>query len=195
MILKDCKLIDLIAVFDNRATSEECNSIVKWFLDNEDRHVDGMVYGNKQTSNQTIKDFKIARQIYPLPQDSVSDLITKIIFKGFSDYSNIYPFPHNQPLCAKDYSVRVYHKDTGCFKEHIDQVAGTVTRIFAVIFYLNDVEEGGETEFPQLEVKVSPVKGRLLIFPCNYLFRHSGNIPISDDKFVITAFINFVEVN
>ena len=43
-------------------------------------------------------------------------------------------------------------------------------------------------------MKIKPVKGRLIIFPCNYLFPHSGNIPISGDKFIVTAFISFVDI-
>ncbi len=197
---RDYKLSELVAIFDNAATDEECDTLLKWFLDNEDRHEDGMVHGSGDSrdgipvSNQIIKNHKIARQIYPMPEDPVSDLMTQIIFGGLTKYSELYPIPNGQPLCARDYSIRVYHKGIGCFKEHADQIAGSlVTRVFAIIFYLNDVEEGGETEFPYLNIKVAPVKGRLLIFPCNYLFRHRGNIPISNDKFIITSFINFVD--
>lgn len=199
---KDYKLSELIGVFDNAASSDECDTIIKWFLDNEDKHVDGMVYGYGDPDdlgvdryNQLVSDYKVTRQAFPSPEDSVSDLMTKIIFGGFDLYTKIFPIPNGQPLCVKDYSIRIYHKGVGCFKEHADQAAGgTVTRVFGIILFLNDVEEGGETEFMYLGIKVKPVKGRLLIFPCNYLFPHSGNIPISGDKFIITSFINFVDI-
>lgn len=199
---KDYNLSELIGVFDNAASPEECEEIIGWFLANEDRHVDGQVYGygnpddmDVNRYNQLVKDYKNTRQAFPSPQDSVSDVMSNVIFKGFDLYSKLFPIPKAQPLCVKDYSIRIYHKDVGCFKEHADQAAGgTVTRVFGIILYLNDVEEGGETEFMYLGIKVKPVKGRLLIFPCNYLFPHSGNVPISDDKYIITAFINFADV-
>ncbi len=37
-------------------------------------------------------------------------------------------------------------------------------RLFTTICYLNDVEEGGETEFPQLKLKIVPKLGRILAF-------------------------------
>lgn len=37
-------------------------------------------------------------------------------------------------------------------------------RLITVLCYLNDVEAGGETEFPKLGIKVDPKPGRLLIF-------------------------------
>ena len=38
-------------------------------------------------------------------------------------------------------------------------------RILTILMYFNDVEEGGETYFSQLDLKVKPRKGRVLIFP------------------------------
>ena len=37
-------------------------------------------------------------------------------------------------------------------------------RITTVILYLNDVEEGGSTNFPKLEIDVSPKLGKIVIF-------------------------------
>lgn len=37
-------------------------------------------------------------------------------------------------------------------------------RLFTTICYLNDVEKGGETEFPHLKLQIAPKLGRVLIF-------------------------------
>lgn len=37
-------------------------------------------------------------------------------------------------------------------------------RLFTTICYLNDVESGGETEFPELKLRVAPKLGRVLVF-------------------------------
>ena len=57
--------------------------------------------------------------------------------------------------------------------------------------YLNDVEIGGETEFPEWNIAVRPER-KVLLFPCNYLFKHKGNVPISNEKYIATNFINFM---
>jgi len=60
------------------------------------------------------------------------------------------------------------------FKPHADafdmSTGGKVARasggqrLFTTICYLNDVPEGGETEFPDLKISVRPRQGRLLVF-------------------------------
>lgn len=64
-------------------------------------------------------------------------------------------------------------------------------RIGVYILYLNDVEEGGETEFLYLSKRVSAKKGRLLIFPPNFPWTHRGNPPLSGTKYILTGWIEF----
>ena len=64
------------------------------------------------------------------------------------------------------------------------------TRKVAFIIYLNDVNDGGETEFYHQDVKIKPKKGRLVMFSPDWLCTHKGNMPISDDKYIITGWIH-----
>ena len=57
--------------------------------------------------------------------------------------------------------------------------------------YLNDVELGGATAFPLLDVIVAPRRGRVLMFPPFYLFQHLGTTPISGLKYVIVGWLCF----
>ena len=50
-------------------------------------------------------------------------------------------------------------------------------RIATVIFFLNDVEEGGETYFPLQREKIKPVQGRVVIFPPDYMHPHEVLAP------------------
>lgn len=64
-------------------------------------------------------------------------------------------------------------------------------RIGVYILYLNDVDEGGETEFLYLSKRISAKKGRLIIFPSNYPWTHRGNPPLSSTKYIMTGWIEF----
>jgi hypothetical protein len=59
-------------------------------------------------------------------------------------------------------------------------------RSMAWMVYLNDVEEGGETEFLYQKLKVKPKKGTTLIWPGGYTHMHRGNPPM-EDKFIATG--------
>ena len=62
------------------------------------------------------------------------------------------------------------------------------TRTVACIWYLNAVEEGGETEFA-FGHKVVPSAGKLILFPATWNFPHRGLSPIKGNKYIITSFV------
>ena len=55
--------------------------------------------------------------------------------------------------------------------------------------YLNDVKEGGETEWYHQKLKVKPKKGTIVIWPVYFTHLHKGNIPISNDKYILNTWI------
>ena len=67
----------------------------------------------------------------------------------------------------------------------------TSTRQVSIIAYLNDVQEGGATDFGDLGVRVMPRKGCVLIFPSFYTYMHLGEPPISGSKYIIVSWIHY----
>ena len=59
------------------------------------------------------------------------------------------------------------------------------------MFYLNDVEEGGETEFYYQKEKIKPKAGRMVIAPSGFTHTHRGNVPVSNDKYILTSWVLF----
>lgn len=187
---------DLIKVY-NVLSEEECEDIIEWFWEVEDRHVDGAVYGapTEVRQNHVTKDVKDTRQVYPVPDDRVSDILSKGYFEIFDRYSEECPVPPvDYPITFRDYCVRIYRKGSGFFAKHQDQGPGAnVHRVFGVVGYLNDVEEGGGTYFHLQDRLIPARRGDICIFPCNYLWPHEGTVPISCDKYAITSFISYVD--
>lgn len=64
-------------------------------------------------------------------------------------------------------------------------------RIMLFMFYLNDVTEGGETDFYYQDVSVKPKAGTMVIAPAYFTHTHRGNIPKSNDKYILTSWILF----
>jgi hypothetical protein len=65
----------------------------------------------------------------------------------------------------------------------------TLHRVLLFQFYLNDVEEGGETDFLYQGRKIGAQQGRLIIAPAGFTHTHKGNVPHSGDKYVATSWI------
>ena len=76
------------------------------------------------------------------------------------------------------------------FGMHIDaSVAGTHDRMVAVLMYLKDVEQGGETQFPFQSIQVKPRAGLMVLFPPYWTHPHQGTSPISGYKYNLTSYV------
>ncbi len=64
-------------------------------------------------------------------------------------------------------------------------------RVLLWMYYLNDVDEGGETEFFYQQHRVKPKKGRMVIAPAGFTHTHRGNRPVSGDKYILTSWVLF----
>tara|TARA_A100001201_G_scaffold64505_1_gene60737 strand:+ start:1911 stop:2501 length:591 start_codon:yes stop_codon:yes gene_type:complete len=74
---------------------------------------------------------------------------------------------------------------------HIEHGKGFENECRAFVFsiYLNDIEEGGETEFLHFSKRVKPKKGRIVIWPAAFPYVHRGNPPLSGEKYILTSWM------
>ena len=65
--------------------------------------------------------------------------------------------------------------------------------MLVMFFYLNDVEEGGETKFKfestGEELSIKPEAGSVVCFPPTWQYPHKGCTPISGPKYVISSYV------
>lgn len=64
-------------------------------------------------------------------------------------------------------------------------------RVLLFMYYLNDVDEGGETDFYYQNRSVSPKAGRMVIAPAYFTHTHRGQMPKSNDKYILTSWLLF----
>ena len=77
------------------------------------------------------------------------------------------------------------------FQQHFDSIHEVANRYLVLFWYLNDVAEGGETVFRQLDIKVAARQGRMLVFPPYWMFQHAGMPPISGEKYILSTYLLF----
>lgn len=71
-----------------------------------------------------------------------------------------------------DLIIKRYRKETEeRFQPHFDSINEAANRYLVFLWYLNDVAEGGETEFCDLGIRVQARAGRLLMFPPYWMYQ------------------------
>ncbi|WP_323845837.1 2OG-Fe(II) oxygenase [Microbulbifer magnicolonia] len=84
-----------------------------------------------------------------------------------------------------------YHWHSEHYPHPIDPEQKSLHRVLLWMLYLNDVEEGGETEFRYQGAKIKPRRGSLVLSPCGFTHTHRGNVPLSGDKYILTSWIMY----
>lgn len=119
-----------------------------------------------------------------------NDLFWSQCYKGYSDQFDILAELENHAI----YNARIQKTKVGGGYHvwHCENTnRRTSGRILAYTVYLNDVQEGGETEFLYYPKRVRPKTGSVVIFPSGFTHTHRGNPPISNDKYIITGWVEF----
>lgn len=126
-----------------------------------------------------------------------------IIFDYVQHYEELYKKSLNIPDYAwpknhgyeqsriKQYLPNLYDR----FDPHVDVGNYNSARRFLVMFwYLNDVVEGGETEFVlnDYSIKIKPKAGRLLCFPPMWTHPHAGLPPVSCEKYIVGTYLHYI---
>ncbi|TPV96482.1 MAG: 2OG-Fe(II) oxygenase [Myxococcales bacterium FL481] len=189
-----------IRVHDNVVPRDECRELIEMF-----RHSPYVRPGQTQDADRVDKSFKVCDELFinevlaveqrPAERkrwQAVDDRLFEVLDPLVSAYNHEHRHLYNQELAAEGFRIKRYPKGLGRFGDHIDATPTTPTRVFALILYLNDVADGGETEYPVQGVKVAPRAGRFAIFPCTWTYPHRGCTPLSNDKFIINNFLCLV---
>lgn len=95
-----------------------------------------------------------------------------LIIQKYERHVGGYPHWHSE----------IYPRDESC--EHLH-------RVLLFMFYLNDVAEGGETEFHYQQRAIRPKRGRMVIAPAGFTHTHRGLTPRSGDKYILTSWVLF----
>jgi hypothetical protein len=128
--------------------------------------------GTQDLSNSFIAEFWA--KAYPLYAKQYS------VLKTLANHSIFYIKAQKTEIGQ---GYHTWHCETG------DRASST--RILSFILYLNDVEEGGETEFLYYPRRVKPTTGKLILFPGGFTHTHRGNPPLMGDKYILTGWVEF----
>jgi len=182
------KLVDLIHVHDDVLTEEDCAFLIDYFEINSSKHERVDSDGTPNFTQLNITDFRKDN----LKLDEMHNAILKKIFEyceKYYDYIDKRVFPSTCLL--EKFRIKRYHANgIDRFDTHVDvSDKSSANRYLSITFYLNDVEEGGNTVFK--DITIQPKRGRMMLFPPMWMYPHKGEPPISNTKYILTTYFHY----
>ncbi|MCK1991191.1 2OG-Fe(II) oxygenase [Peribacillus muralis] len=171
----------LILMLGNVLSDEECDELIRLSKDK--------LHRSKIGDTREINEMRTSSSMFF--QENENDTIARVE-KRIATIMNI-PREHGDGIQILKYTPGQE------YKAHFDFFTSKETknnRISTLIMYLNDVEHGGETFFPDLNLSVSPHKGMAVYFEYFYNERemnertlHGGAPVIAGEKWVATQWM------
>ena len=189
---------NFIGIYEGSYSEEYCQKAIKYF---EDMRSSGFAHTRQQFSNITKLQqddesvFSHTEELIGLSytsnlQQEFNSIFWKVAYKKYLDNYQI--LNSSSPHASYALKLQKTSPGGGYHVWHYESsTRATCNRLLAWMLYLNDVEEGGETEFLYLHKRIKPKAGTLLIWPAGFTHAHRGNPPLSGDKYVITGWIEF----
>lgn len=86
------------------------------------------------------------------------------------------------------FNIQKYPPNGGYFNWHFERDGYDIAhRMLVFMTYLNDVKDGGETEWLYQNLKIKPKKGLTVIWPSDWTHTHRGVVSKTETKFIITG--------
>ncbi len=185
------ELKDYIKVYDGMVEDKLCQDIIDSFELSEYEFFD-------REQRPSFNELNIT-QLYTKKQKPWDKLQDKIMNR-FIDATELYmedlgvgeDFP--EEYAFEEFRIKMY-RNNGYdeFKDHVDVGNYNSARRFLVCFlYLNDVGAGGYTNFPRLNHAITPKRGRILLFPATWQYRHCGQQPLTNPKYIVGSYLHYV---
>ena len=206
------QLSNYIYQYPKSLSSDFCDEIINAY-ENETNKYEGVTRSGMNKSIKDTTDFRLNHfedtpehwknidiKLYSELTIRVNEYIKMINneenYKKENNYNELYENIPVKVITDDGFLIQKYKKNSGKYVYHDDFSIHFETkrhRIITYLWYLNDIDEGGHTEFWG-HYKVKPEKGKLIFFPACWCFPHRGNMPISNDKYIITGWF-YVEHN
>ena len=202
---------NFIGVYDNIVDKESCENIIKHFELINQNHMTV----SRQTREGGVSKLQKDTNYYELTETSdllpncvmglEKDLITKNDRWIFNTFKNAFWECYQEYIKKYDLTTTQQHTLDGYVKIqktmpgegyhqwHWEQdCVAHAHRLLLVMLYLNDVEDGGETEFLYQHTRIKPKQGRMIICPASFTHTHRGNPPLKGEKYVLNTWTVYI---
>lgn len=191
---------DYIYINSKSISSDLCDEIINTFENESNKHpgqtLGGIQKDVKDTTNFVIptnceKWYDIHQNLLISLTENIEKYLDNLSYAQKTNTKNYFKPIDKNDVIFHYFMVQKYDKNVGkhiCHNDFNINFEKKEYRVITYLWYLNDVEEGGETCFWN-NYNIKPEKGKLILFPASWAFPHCGNIPISNEKYIITGWL------
>ena len=168
-----------------------CDDMVARFEANEADQYQGRV-GVDMNDNTDLKKTTDVIASGKAHWKDVDNNLFRSLAMALKEFKEIYPYFSDMGR-FKDmgYNLQRY-REGEYYHWHVDSDnVGLASRQLVALWYLNDVEEGGTTDFLFQKASVTPEKGTLVLFPPFWTHEHRAGVVTKGVKYIATTWITF----
>ena len=180
---------DYICTYKNVLKKDQCKHLIDQFEDSQHQQSKTNLKGHMSFTEINLNMFSDWKEysdlIFPKLRQVVDKYVKDVNIDSLKQWPEKFGF---EQIRFKKYEPN--NEDE--FQTHVDVTNYNSARRFLVFFmYLNN-NDGGETTFPDYDISVKPEAGKVLVFPPLWTFRHAGQKPINQPKYIIGSYLHYV---
>ena len=181
-------------IYENKSLSENtCNEIIKMFDNIHSNNSKKNVF--EEIINTNILENNIW---FDIKNELINEIKKHLELYYIKLDNNIFHFDTtHKNKTIYNFSIKKYVKHDKCnpkdnlynyHHNHSTDFNNKKSSILNIIWYLNSIDNGGETECVD-SYKIKPETGKIALFPSEWFFPYRDNPSVSDDKYIITGLI------
>lgn len=201
--------MDFIHRIPNLVSQEFCKDLIKQFEKSKltgPGHTytvkDGYVRATYESNSKISTDISVYRGFIEDAEESGEPEWREFIFYinkklqiGIDDYIEKFPMLNKlQKFILEGYNIQRYLPGEGFYNWHCENsgyIAGG-DRVLAFMIYLNDLTDGGGTDFKLQNHTEKPESGKMVIWPAGWTHVHKGQVSETQSKYIVTGWYKHI---
>ena len=193
----------------NAISSELCNAFIKTYEEDTDLKAPGQVGQGEVRSSKKSTDISfnpsyqahpqwgpLLKELMPIVKENLYQyylkymVINEVIDEAIPTITHTWV---DKLIPLTNFNLQHYKPGEGFYNWHSERAtAGAGSeRVLAWMFYLNNINTGGGTEFYHFNHTEKPEQGKIVIFSSEWIHVHKGEIAPFEDKYILTGWCGF----
>jgi hypothetical protein len=196
--------MNFIEIYEKTIPSEHCDRLINLFEKYDYLHARGGTNNGVDEKYKKSTEISIDQDLIQNPEWNESlNIVFSSLQKNLKNYKIKYSEYENDNSIIGIDSLQYWEMDSifnfqrffpgeGHYTWHCESPGKNLSdRLLCWMVYLNDVEDGGETEFKFQNYKSKARQGKMVIWPPYWTHFHRGIPSFTEKKYILTGWFSF----